>query len=194
MCHGNASPFSRTCFSLVSWGERFAGRNKSYCKHLTIGQPICCNFIHTYLHKDVSYTSLLPKVAPACEFRRPATLHNMPEDYSSSPPPPPPTPYAQTPPYQSAPPYALPPPRRHSAWFYIGIIMASLAAVCLLMAFMVWATMRSVTGSDASGFGLSTSQIGVIDISGVILSPDTIDTQLRKFGDDPSVKLIFLHI
>ena len=72
--------------------------------------------------------------------------------------------------------------------------MGSLAAVCLLMTFMVWATMRSVTGSDASGFGLSTSQIGVIDISGVILSPETIDTQLRKFGDDPSVKAIILHI
>jgi protease-4 len=72
--------------------------------------------------------------------------------------------------------------------------MGSLAAVCLLMTFMVWATMRSVTGSDASGFGLSTSQIGVIDISGVILSPEAIDTQLRKFGDDPSVKAIILHI
>jgi protease IV len=62
------------------------------------------------------------------------------------------------------------------------------------MTFMVWATMRSVTGSDASAFGLSSSQIGVIDITGVILSPETIDTQLRKFGDDPSVKAIILHI
>jgi protease-4 len=62
------------------------------------------------------------------------------------------------------------------------------------MTFMVWATMRSVTGSDASTFGLSSSQIGVIDITGVILSPETIDTQLRKFGDDPSIKAIILHI
>jgi protease IV len=62
------------------------------------------------------------------------------------------------------------------------------------MTFMVWATMRSITGGDASAFGLSSSQIGVIDINGVILSPETIDTQLRKFGDDPSVKAIILHI
>jgi protease IV len=62
------------------------------------------------------------------------------------------------------------------------------------MTFMVWATMRSVTGGDASTFGLSSSQIGVIDISGVILSPEAIDGQLRKFGDDPSVKAIILHI
>jgi protease IV len=123
----------------------------------------------------------------------------MPEDYPPAPPPPPPPypqtpPYAQTPSYQYPPPYGAPPPRRRSAWFYIGIIGGSLAAICLLMTFMVWATMRSVTGSDASAFGLSSSQIGVIDITGVILSPETIDTQLRKFGDDPSVKAIILHI
>jgi protease-4 len=88
----------------------------------------------------------------------------------------------------------LAPPRRHSAWFYIGIIVGSLAAVCLLMTFMVWATMRSVTGNDTSAFVLKSSQIGVIDIDGVILSPEIIDTQLRKFGDDPSVKAIILHI
>src|ERR1700722_3585939 len=118
----------------------------------------------------------------------------MPEDYTTPPPPPPPPPYAQTPPYQYPPPYALTPPRRHSAWFYIGIIVGSLAAVCLFITVMVWATMRSVTGSDASTFGLSSSQIGVIDIPGVILSPETIDTQLRKFGDEPSIKAIILHI
>jgi protease IV len=123
----------------------------------------------------------------------------MPEDYTTPPPPPPPPyaqtppPYPQTPPYQY-PPYGPPPPRRHSAWFYISIIGGSLAAICLLMTFMVWATMRSITGGDASAFGLSSSQIGVIDINGVILSPETIDTQLRKFGDDPSVKAIILHI
>jgi protease IV len=126
----------------------------------------------------------------------------MPEDFTSPPPPPPPqpppSPYAQVPPYPYAPPhtspYTLPPPRRHSAWFYVAIIVGSLAAVCLLMTFMVWATMRSVAGNDTSTFVLNSSQIGVIDIDGVILSPETIDTQLRKFGDDPSVKAIILHI
>jgi protease IV len=122
----------------------------------------------------------------------------MPEDYSTPPPPrppqPPPPPYAQVPAYPYPAPYSLAPPRRHSAWFYIGIIVGSLAAVCLLMTFMVWATMRSVTGNDTSAFVLKSSQIGVIDIDGVILSPEIIDTQLRKFGDDPSVKAIILHI
>ena len=59
---------------------------------------------------------------------------------------------------------------------------------------MFWFVMRSVPGGSSSGLGLGNSQIAVIDISGVILSPETVDTQLRKFGDDSSVKAIILHI
>jgi protease-4 len=126
-----------------------------------------------------------------------------PQPQSQTPPPPPP--YARN--YGAPPPYApgypagyppnaygMPPPRRRSAWFYIAVIGGSFAAVCLLVTLMVWATMRSVTGSSAAGLGLGTSQIAVIDISGVILSPEAINTQLRKFGDDSSVKAIILHI
>jgi protease-4 len=87
----------------------------------------------------------------------------------------------------------VPPFRRRSAWFYIGIITGSLAAVCLLITLMVWGTMRSI-GGDGKGLGLSSDTIAVIDISGVILSPETVDSQLRKFGDDSSVKAIILHI
>lgn len=107
-------------------------------------------------------------------------------------------PYGQIPtyatPYGTPPGYGAPPPRRRSPWFYIGIIVGSLAAVFLLITFMVWAVMRSATGSDSAGFGLSTDRIAVIDLTGVILSPETVDTQLRKFGDDSSVKAIILHI
>jgi protease-4 len=44
------------------------------------------------------------------------------------------------------------------------------------------------------GLGLNTNQIAVIDVEGVILSAETVNEQLRKFGDDPSVKAIILHI
>jgi len=57
---------------------------------------------------------------------------------------------------------------------------------------MVWATMRSVGG--ASGLGFDGSRIAVIDIDGVIMDADKIDSQLRKFGDDETVKAIILHI
>ena len=106
-------------------------------------------------------------------------------------------PYGQAPPYAS--PYGYPPgygvtPPRRSPWFYIGIIAGSLAAVFLLVSLMVWATIRSTGNADSTGFGLNPSSIAVIDVSGVILSADTVDTQLRKFGDDSSVKAIILHI
>jgi protease IV len=106
-------------------------------------------------------------------------------------------PYGQVPPY--ALPYGYPPgygltPPRRSPWFYIGIIAGSLAAVFLLVSLMVWATIRSTGNADSTGFGLNSNSIGVIDVSGVILSAGTVDTQLRKFGDDSSVKAIILHI
>ncbi len=40
----------------------------------------------------------------------------------------------------------------------------------------------------------SGDSIGVIEVSGVLLSAETLDTQLRKFGDDDDVKAIVLHI
>jgi protease-4 len=86
----------------------------------------------------------------------------------------------------------VPPPPRRSAWFYLGIIAGSLALLFLLATGVVWMTMRTV-GGDA-GLGLKASRIGVIDLEGAILSPETIDDQLRKFGDDSSVKAILLHI
>jgi protease-4 len=121
----------------------------------------------------------------------------MPEDFVPPPPQPPPPPYATQPlpyppPYPNYPPAYIPPVRR-SPWFYIGIIAGSLAAVVLLFSFMVWMTVRSATGAASLDLG-GGSRIAVIDINGVILSPDDIDTQLRKFGDDSSVKAIILHI
>jgi protease IV len=121
----------------------------------------------------------------------------MPEDFATPPPPPPPIPtYPRAAAYPPPPPYAAgygaPPPKRRSAWFYIGIIGGSLAAVVLLLSLLVWGTMRSM--GDSAAFGLSSDSIAVIDLTGVILSPDTVNGQLRKFGDDPSVKAIVLHI
>src|ERR1700689_769920 len=48
-------------------------------------------------------------------------------------------------------------------------------------------------GGDAgiSGFG---DRIGVVDLDGVILSPQPVVGQLKKFGDDSSIKAIILHV
>jgi protease-4 len=134
---------------------------------------------------------------------RPDKLIAMTEDSSNQAPPPPPPPQrpaqygAPYPPYQYAPaytaPYGLPPRSRRSAWFYIAIVAGSTAVVALIVWALAWGVGRSLNG-DASIAGLGNDQIGVIDVSGVIMDADKLDTQLRKFGDDDSIKAIILHI
>jgi protease-4 len=129
----------------------------------------------------------------------------MPEDSSTPPPVPPPA----TPPYAYAPPYGTPyaqaapypvygqPPRpRRSAWFWIAILGSSFAVVALLITLMGWSIAKSISGdSDTTIDGIGGGQkIGVIDLDGVILDADKVDTQIRKFGDDSSIKAIVLHI
>ncbi|HTH54193.1 MAG TPA: signal peptide peptidase SppA [Edaphobacter sp.] len=129
----------------------------------------------------------------------------MSDDFAQqqpSPPPPPPPPQfgGYVPgsyPYSSAPlpPAYRPAPRvNRSPWFYVLTIGGSFAAICLIFSGMFWFMMRSLQNGNGSTLSLGADQIGVIDINGVILSPDTVDTQLRKFGDDSSVKAIILHI
>jgi protease IV len=89
--------------------------------------------------------------------------------------------------------YRPAPPTRRSPWFYVAVIGGSFAAICLLFWGMAWFAMRSAQG-NGSGLPLGTNQIAVLDIEGVILSPEAVNTQLRKFGDDSSVKAIILHI
>lgn len=110
----------------------------------------------------------------------------MPEDTASPPPPP----YAVPPlvnPYAAS--YRIP-PRHRSAWFYIGVIGGSFAAIALVLSAIVWSTIRSVNGGNL----LSSDKIAVIDITGVILTADKIDSQLRAYANDDSVKAIVLHI
>jgi protease-4 len=60
---------------------------------------------------------------------------------------------------------------------------------------MVWSTVKSISGDESGSLdGFGGSKIGVIDIDGVILDADKVDTQIRKFGDDSDIKAIILHI
>ena len=136
----------------------------------------------------------------------------MPEDLPTTPPLPPPAaapsappytpPYAYAPPYgaQYVPPagypaYAAPPRPRRSGWFWVAVVGGSFAVIVLLITAMVWSITKSITGESTDSFdGLGGSRIGVIDIDGVILNADKVNTDLRKFGDDSSIKAIILHI
>ncbi len=49
-------------------------------------------------------------------------------------------------------------------------------------------------GNNESSIGFGGDRIGVIDLDGVILSPEPVVDELKKFGDDSSIKAIILHI
>src|SRR5690349_24172971 len=57
---------------------------------------------------------------------------------------------------------------------------------------LVYLTLHA-TGGEAGigGFG---DRIGVVDLEGVILSPQPVVGQLKKFADDSSIKAIILHV
>src|SRR5437899_7304999 len=57
---------------------------------------------------------------------------------------------------------------------------------------LVYLTLRTNEESTAfRGFG---NKIGVVDLKGVIISPKIVVDQLKKFGDDDSIKAIILHV
>src|ERR1700733_4867880 len=57
---------------------------------------------------------------------------------------------------------------------------------------LVYLTLHA--GTNDAGFGGFGDRIGVVDLEGVILSPQPVVSQLKKFGDDSSIKAIILHV
>lgn len=57
---------------------------------------------------------------------------------------------------------------------------------------LVYLTMHA--GTSDAGLGGFGDRIGVVDLDGVILSPQPVVGQLKKFGDDSSIKAIILHV
>jgi protease-4 len=57
---------------------------------------------------------------------------------------------------------------------------------------LVYLTLHA--GSNEAGFGGFGDRIGVVDLDGVILSPQPVVGQLKKFADDASIKAIILHV
>jgi len=81
---------------------------------------------------------------------------------------------------------------KRSTWFWV-LIGGSLFAVFLaVIVGLAFAIVHSASGGEFASLG--SSNIGVIDVDGIILSADTLVDQMRKFEDDSSVKAIILHI
>ena len=57
---------------------------------------------------------------------------------------------------------------------------------------LVYLTLHA--GGGEAGIGGFGDRIGVVDLDGVILSPQPVVGHLKKFGDDSSIKAIILHV
>src|SRR3954452_2882801 len=90
------------------------------------------------------------------------------------------------------PPPPPPPARRSRLWLWLllggGTFFVFIVAV---FALLVFASHGKNDNSDNFAFG---DKIGVIDLEGVIIEPQTIAKQLKKFGEDDSIKAIVIHV
>src|SRR5271167_4847301 len=85
----------------------------------------------------------------------------------------------------------MPEKRSHTLlWILIG--GGAFFLFVLAVFSLVYLTLHAgTTDAGFSGFG---DRIGVVDLEGVILSPQPVVGQLKKFGDDSSIKAIILHV
>jgi protease IV len=58
---------------------------------------------------------------------------------------------------------------------------------------LVYLTLHA-SGNESASFTSFGDRIGVVDLEGVILSPQPVVDELKKFGDDSSIKAIILHV
>jgi protease-4 len=80
---------------------------------------------------------------------------------------------------------------RSRTWLWILIGGGAFFLFVLAVFTLVYLAMRTDEQTSFHGFG---DKIGVVDLEGVIVSPKTVVEQLKKFGDDDSIKAIILHV
>ena len=85
------------------------------------------------------------------------------------------------------------PERRSHTLLWILIGGGAFFLFVLAVFTLVYLTMHAGTSETGiSGFG--GDRIGVVDLEGVILSPQPVVGELKRFGEDSSIKAIILHV
>ena len=82
---------------------------------------------------------------------------------------------------------------RSRVWLWVVIGGGAFFLFVLAVFTLVYLAMRA-GGERAGAFHGFGSRIGVVDLEGVILDPTEVVDQLRKFGDDDSIKAIIIHV
>ena len=77
--------------------------------------------------------------------------------------------------------------------FFLWVLLGGGAFFLFLVAIfaLVYFSVRSQQKDTFGGFGY---KIGVVDLEGVIITPKDVVEQLRKYGDDSSIKAIIIHV
>jgi protease IV len=79
---------------------------------------------------------------------------------------------------------------RSRIWLWVIIGGGAFFLFVLAVFTLVYVALHS-GGQQTALFG---EKIGVVDLSGVILEPDEVVSDLRKFADDDSIKAIIIHV
>jgi len=81
---------------------------------------------------------------------------------------------------------------RSRIWLWVLIGGGAFFLFVLAVFTLVYLTLQSGTEQTSlTGFG---DKIGVVDLEGVIIDPSVIVPQLKKFGDDDSIKAIIIRV
>jgi len=85
----------------------------------------------------------------------------------------------------------MPEPPRSRVFLWVLLGGGAFFLFLLAVFTLVYFTVRTQQKDSFSGFG---DKIAVVDLEGVIMSPKNTVEQLRKFGDDSSIKAIIIHV
>src|SRR6201982_2914671 len=81
---------------------------------------------------------------------------------------------------------------RSRTWLWIIIGGGAFFLFVLAVFTLVYLTLHA--GGERGALASFGDKIGVVDLEGVIIDPSTVVQQLKKFGDDDSIKAIILHV
>src|ERR1044071_1774474 len=105
------------------------------------------------------------------------------------------------PPLNPPPQFAAPPPppprpavaaeKKPRVWLWVVIGGGALFAFLVAVFLLIYLSAKNDHNAEVSGFS---DKIAVVDIDGVIIEPRLVVRQLKKYGDDDSVKAIILHM
>ena len=85
----------------------------------------------------------------------------------------------------------MPEPPRSRVFLWVLLGGGAFFLFLLAVFALVYFTIRTQQKDSFAGFG---DKIAVVDLEGVIMSPKDTVEQLRKFGDDSSIKAIIIHV